>query len=124
MKKLMTGLLILTISLTSPAQQKSVDQRVDSVLQLMTLTEKIGQLNQYSDDGAATGPVTVEDDKVSQVRYGQLGSLLNCKGAERTASWQKIAMQSRLKIPLLFGLDIKQHSPFLWQKHAAGTLKR
>jgi beta-glucosidase len=106
MKKLMTGLLILTISLTSPAQQKSVDQRVDSVLQLMTLTEKIGQLNQYSDDGAATGPVTVEDDKVSQVRYGQLGSLLNCKGAERTASWQKIAMQSRLKIPLLFGLDV------------------
>jgi beta-glucosidase len=88
------------------AQYKTLDQRVDSVLQLMTLDEKIGQLNQYSDDGSATGPVKVENDKVNQVRNGQLGSLLNCMGAERTASWQKIAMQSRLKIPLLFGLDV------------------
>ncbi|MBK7476407.1 MAG: glycoside hydrolase family 3 C-terminal domain-containing protein [Haliscomenobacter sp.] len=72
----------------------------------MTLEEKIGQLNQYNDDWKATGPVTVDNDKANQIRKGQLGSLLNCLGTERTRSWQNIAMQSRLKIPLLFGQDV------------------
>ena len=79
---------------------------MDSVLQLMTLDEKIGQLNQYSDNAAATGPVTVEKDLLLQIQNGLIGSLLNAKGAERTRSWQEVAMQSRLKIPLLFGLDV------------------
>ena len=72
----------------------------------MTLEEKIGQLNQYSDDWSATGPVTVDNAKATQIKNGQVGSLLNCIGVERTASWQKIAMQSRMKIPLLFGQDV------------------
>lgn len=88
------------------SQTGTIDQKVDSVLKLMTLQEKIGQLNQYTDEGTATGPVTVDDDKAEQVRNGQVGSLLNVKGAERTRSWQKIAMQSRLRIPLIFGQDV------------------
>ncbi len=88
------------------AQQKSILQKVDSVLKLMSLEEKIGQLNQYNDDWTATGPVTVDNDKANQIRKGQVGSLLNCLGTERTRSWQNIAMQSRLKIPLLFGQDV------------------
>lgn len=102
---------LLFLVLTSPfslvrAQKKSVVQKVDSVLRLMTLDEKIGQLNQYNDDWLATGPVTIDHDKESQVRNGQLGALLNCVGTERTRVWQKIALQSRLRIPLLFGQDI------------------
>lgn len=101
----------LIFILTNPfmfvvAQQKSIDQKVDSVLRLMTLDEKIGQLNQYNDDWIATGPVTVDSDKSNQIRNGQVGSLLNCLGVERTAAWQRIAMQSRMKIPLLFGQDV------------------
>ena len=88
------------------AQKKSVQQKVDSVLQLMTLDEKIGQLNQYNDDWDATGPLTVDKTKAEQMRKGQIGSLLNCKGTQRTHYWQSIAMQSRLKIPLLFGQDV------------------
>jgi beta-glucosidase len=88
------------------AQQKSIGQKVDSVLRLMTLDEKIGQLNQYNDDWVATGPVTVDSDKSNQIRNGQVGSLLNCLGVKRTEAWQKIAMQSRMKIPLLFGQDV------------------
>ncbi|GET23694.1 beta-glucosidase BglX [Prolixibacter sp. NT017] len=88
------------------SQPKTLDQKVDSVLSLMTLQEKIGQLNQYTDDGAATGPVTVDDKKATQIRNGEVGSLLNCKGVERTRSWQEIAMESRMKIPLLFGQDV------------------
>jgi len=92
--------------MVAQAQEKSIDQRVDSVLRLMTIDEKIGQMNQYNDDWLATGPVTIDSDKSNQIRNGQVGSLLNCVGVERTKSWQKIAMQSRMKIPLLFGQDV------------------
>ncbi len=88
------------------AQSKLTDQKVDSVLRLMTLEEKIGQLNQYNDDWTATGPVTVDKEKADQIRNGQVGSLLNCLGTDRTRNWQKIAMQSRMRIPLLFGQDV------------------
>ena len=97
--------LLLSVQPTH-AQHKTIEQRVDSVLSLMTLDEKIGQLNQYNDDLIATGPVTIDRDKTNQIRRGQVGSLLNCMGAERTRNWQKTAMQSRLKIPLLFGQDV------------------
>jgi beta-glucosidase len=75
-------------------------------MKLMTLDEKIGQLNQYNDDWIATGPITVDNDKANQVRNGQVGSLLNCVSTERTRKWQEVAMQSRLRIPLLFGQDV------------------
>jgi beta-glucosidase len=115
MKKQLTILVIFFITiitfplLSQPNTTSSVDfisARVDSVLKLMTLDEKIGQLNQYNDDNVATGPVTLDNDKESQVLQGKVGSILNCMGAERTRKWQKIAMQSRLKIPLLFGQDV------------------
>ena len=72
----------------------------------MTLEEKIGQLNQYNDDITATGPITKDADKAGQVRAGKLGSILNAIGAKNTKNWQDQAMQSRLKIPLLFGQDV------------------
>ncbi len=98
---------MLSISfLTISSQTKTVDQKVTELLSKMTLEEKIGQLNQYNDDYLATGPVTVDSDKATQIKNGQVGSLLNCIGAERTRRWQEIAMQSRLKIPLLFGQDV------------------
>jgi beta-glucosidase len=85
---------------------KTIDQRVDSVLRLMTLEEKIGQMNQYNGDWDATGPITKDGDKQDQIRKGMLGSMLNVTGVEHTRTLQEIAMQSRLKIPLLFGQDI------------------
>jgi beta-glucosidase len=88
------------------AQRKTIDQKVDSVLKLMTLDEKIGQLNQYNGDWEATGPITKDGDKQNQIRKGMLGSMLNVTGVEHTRQLQEIAMESRLKIPLLFGQDI------------------
>ena len=98
--------VLLLASVPCLAQKKAIERRVDSVLKLMTLEEKIGQLNQYNDDWTATGPVTLDSTKKEQVRNGQVGSLLNCVGTQRTRAWQNIAMQSRLKIPLLFGQDV------------------
>jgi len=88
------------------AQKKTIDQKVDSVLGLMTLDEKIGQMNQYNGDWDATGPITKDGDKQNQIRKGMLGSMLNVTGVEHTRTLQELAMQSRLKIPLLFGQDI------------------
>ena len=102
------GLLFFTFVYATicVAQKKSNNQKADSVLRLMTLDEKVGQLNQYNDDNQATGPVTIDNNKVDQVKNGQVGSLLNTIGSDRTRSWQELAMQSRLKIPLIFGQDV------------------
>src|SRR5204863_5383854 len=101
-------LLCMSIMMFSvlQAQEKSIDQKVDSVLKLMTLDEKIGQMNQYNGDWAATGPITKDGDKQSQIKKGMLGSMLNVTGVDHTRTLQEIAMQSRLKIPLLFGQDV------------------
>ncbi|MGL5787704.1 MAG: beta-glucosidase BglX [Bacteroidales bacterium] len=80
--------------------------KVDSVLALMTLDEKIGQLNQYTGNWQATGPVIDDPTKIDQIRAGRVGSMLNIKGAEQTRRMQDCAMESRLQIPLLFALDV------------------
>ncbi|MBI1344340.1 MAG: glycosyl hydrolase [Terrimonas sp.] len=89
-----------------PAQQKTIDQKVDSVMQLMTLEEKIGQMNQYNGDWDATGPITKDGEKQNQIKKGYVGAMLNVSGAGHTRALQEIAMQSRMKIPLLFGQDV------------------
>ena len=94
------------VSFLSLAQKKTIDEKVDSVIKLMTLDEKVGQMNQYNGDWDATGPITADGDKQNQIRKGMLGSMLNVTGVEHTRQLQEIAMQSRLKIPLLFGQDI------------------
>lgn len=96
----------ILFSSASYAQHKTIDQKVDSVLRLMTLEEKVGQLNQYSGDWISTGPITNDGEKQEQIRKGQLGSMLNIMGHKHTRQLQEMAMQSRLKIPLLFGQDV------------------
>jgi beta-glucosidase len=98
-------LLLLQVANVS-AQKKSISQKVDSVLKLMTLEEKIGQLNQYTGDWTATGPITFSGNKPREIIDGQVGSMLNIIGVQHTRQYQELAMQSRLKIPLLFGQDV------------------
>jgi len=102
--KLLLDLLIITGKVF--AQNPEHDRSIDSLLQLMTLEEKVGQLHQISSDFAATGPITKDGEKQDRVRQGRVGSYLNVTGADRTRSLQEIAMQSRLKIPLLFAQDV------------------
>ena len=105
MKKIFLSLVLAGLGINISAQ-KSIDQKVTELMAKMTLEEKIGQLNQYNDDITATGPITKDADKAGQVRAGKLGSILNAIGAKNTKNWQDQAMQSRLKIPLLFGQDV------------------
>ena len=89
------------------AAQADVSQRVEALLRQMTLDEKVGQLNQLSGKDFSTGPGT---DKVRDIerdiREGRIGSMLNIRGAAETRRVQALALQSRLHIPLLFGLDV------------------
>jgi len=82
-------------------------RKVQALLSKMTLEEKIGQLNQYNGDWAATGPVTrTVQDKLQQIREGKVGAVLNITGTAHVRQFQQAAMKSRLKIPLLFGMDV------------------
>ena len=84
----------------------AVDGKIEALMARMTLEEKIGQLNQYSSDRLTTGPVRPNSDKYNDIRQGKVGSMLNVKGAKETRMVQELALQSRLKIPLLFGMDV------------------
>ena len=79
---------------------------IDSLVANMTLAEKIGQLNMVTAGQAITGPIS-GGDLEENLRAGNIGSVLNLWGREATSALQKIALEeTRLAIPLLFGLDI------------------
>src|SRR5580692_3557209 len=85
---------------------KDVNARADALLKQMTLEEKIGQTVQYA-AGFATGPSASKLTYDELVAKGQVGSMINVVGAEKTNHYQHIAMEkSRLHIPILFGLDV------------------
>lgn len=94
------------IGLKATAQKKTIDQRVDSVLKKMTLDEKTGQLNQYSSKEELTGPAGENSNIAQEIKAGKVGSMLNVRGADRTRRMQELAMQARMKIPLIFGQDV------------------
>ncbi len=88
------------------AQDIKITRRVDSLLKLMTLEEKVGQLNQYS-GREVTGPVNdKKNNMLNDIKQGNVGSMLNVRGVKDTREIQSVALQSRLKIPLLFSLDV------------------
>ena len=83
-----------------------IERKVEALLKQMTLEEKIGQLNQYS-YGTPTGPGTGRSKVEEAIQRGEIGSFLNVTDPALSNRLQHIAMeQSRLKIPLIFGLDV------------------
>src|SRR5438067_6411385 len=89
-------------SLSDPASEK----KLDALLQKMTLEEKVGQLVQYS-AGQPTGPGTGRTDYDDMIRKGEVGALFNIITAREVNVFQRIAVEnSRLHIPLIFGLDV------------------
>lgn len=106
MMRLITIIFLLVICMGGQSQQASIGRRVDSLIAKMTLEEKAAQLHQISNPFSATGPITPVGDYMQQIKEGKLGSMLNIVGAERTRQLQELAMQSRLKIPLLFAQDV------------------
>lgn len=85
---------------------KTVEQRVDSLLALMTLEEKIGQMTLFTSDWEMTGP-TLRATYKEDIRKGKVGAIFNAHTAAYTRELQRIAVEeTRLGIPLLFGYDV------------------
>ncbi len=114
MIKKLTILILLAISVGAMAQQMPADkearmeQFITELMSKMTLEEKIGQLHQISGGDVVSGELSSDGNKTAQqIRSGGVGSMLNAKGVEKVYALQKVAVeQSRLKIPLLFGMDV------------------
>jgi len=86
--------------------EPNVEKKIDELLHKMTLEEKVGQLVQYS-AGQPTGPGTGRTDYDDMIRKGEIGALFNITTARQVNAFQHVAVeQSRLHIPLLFGLDV------------------
>lgn len=106
MKKIFAALLLLSFCLTGSAQTEPMNRFIDDLMARMTVEEKIGQLNLSTAGGIVTG--NAKNSRIAEkIREGRMGGLFNVKGAEVIRELQTLAVEnSRLGIPLLFGLDV------------------
>ncbi|HVA86079.1 MAG TPA: glycoside hydrolase family 3 protein [Candidatus Saccharimonadales bacterium] len=90
----------------SSENRSRVDERVDALLAAMTITEKIGQLTQVEVNSIA--PAEVRDEAIGSVLSGGGGNPspnTPASWAARVRRYQEAALQSRLGIPILYGVD-------------------
>ncbi len=112
MKKIFkrTSLLLATalIGVTVQAQKspQDMDRFIDALMRRMTVEEKIGQLNLPVTGEITTGQAK-SSDVAKKIEQGLVGGLFNLKGVAKIRDVQKLAVEnSRLGIPLLFGMDV------------------
>lgn len=104
--RLVVAVLLLCLATAAPAQQavswktgreaQAIERRIDALLREMTLKEKAGQLH-LSGRG--------EGFDINQVRSGEMGAVMNFVVPAEVQAVQKAVRESRLKIPLIIGLD-------------------
>lgn len=106
-KSIVITLAVAFAAFTAQAtDQAKMNQFIDDLMGKMTLQEKIGQLNLPVTGDIITGS-TVSGDVVGKIRAGQVGGLFNMKGVQSIRALQEVAVkQSRLGIPLIFGMDV------------------
>ena len=104
------SLLVLLSCNQEKNPQSKEDEFVSELLGKMTLSEKIGQLNQHTSRWEMTGPAPKNNnsqDQLEQIKNGEVGAMLNVTGADATLNAQKLAVEnSRLGIPMIFGYDV------------------
>src|SRR6187549_728647 len=103
-------IIIAAFLLTQFAMAQTPDAKmktfVDALMKKMTLDEKIGQLNLPGSGDIVTGQAS-NSDIGKKIKEGKVGGLFNIKSLEKIKAVQKVAVEeSRLKIPLLFGMDV------------------
>lgn len=114
--KALLSLMVLAFATQLASAQKGVndlnpvtERKIDSIISLMTLKEKMGQMVQYNGSFDLTGaPSEIDGNtKLQKLRDGEVGSMLNVLTAAGTREAQENVMKySRLKIPLIFGYDV------------------
>ena len=107
--KIIVTLTLAVCALCAPAANKDeaeMNRFIDKLMSRMTLREKLGQLNLPVTGTIVTGQAK-SSDVAGKIRAGEVGGLFNLKGVASIREVQKIAVeQSRLKIPLLIGMDV------------------
>ncbi len=104
-------LVIVLVSFSLPAfAQSSQDVKmknfIDALMKKMTTDEKIGQLNLPGSGDIVTGQAG-NSDIGKKIKEGKVGGLFNIKGVDKIRAVQKVAVEdSRLKIPMIFGMDV------------------
>lgn len=106
-------LALLVFSLFGYSQKKNTKttikpkaEFVAELLSKMTLEEKLGQLNLPTSGDITTGQAN-SSDVAKKIEQGKVGGLFNIKSVKKIKDVQRIAVEkSRLKIPLLFGMDV------------------
>ncbi|MCC5920862.1 MAG: beta-glucosidase BglX [Cyclobacteriaceae bacterium] len=85
---------------------KNYESKIDSIINIMTLEEKAGQMVQYTSGWDVTGPV-IDDNYEEYIASGRVGSIFNAHTSAYNRNLQKIAVEeTRLGIPLIFGYDV------------------
>ena len=98
--------LLVALAARVPAEDKKMAAFVSHLMGRMTLEEKIGQLNLPGSGDIVTGQAG-NSDIAGKIKKGQVGGLFNIKGVAKIRAVQKVAVEnSRLKIPLIFGMDV------------------
>ena len=93
-------------SSASASDDPKIDTFIDRLMSKMTLREKIGQLNLPVTGDIVTGQAK-SSNVADKIKRGEVGGLFNLKGTQKIREVQKLAVeQSRLKIPLIFGMDV------------------
>ncbi|MGB5653673.1 MAG: glycoside hydrolase family 3 N-terminal domain-containing protein [Robiginitalea sp.] len=90
----------------SNSEELEIEARIDSLLEGLALTEKIGQMTQV---------LHFEDQTEGEIKAGRIGSVIHTQGPlpgngarewqERFRKLQELALSSHPRIPLLFGVD-------------------
>lgn len=111
MKHLLSSLLLFSTTIaissaqTTPTNPK-MNTFITGLMAKMTLDEKLGQLNLPVSGDITTGQAS-SSDIAKKIKEGKVGGLFNIKTVEKIREIQRIAVEnSRLKIPLLFGMDV------------------
>jgi beta-glucosidase len=106
MKKWIGLVLLFTTSLMVRAQDAKMNAFINQLMAKMTLEEKLGQLNLPSSGDFVTG-AAASSDIAKKIEAGKVGGLFNIKSVAKIKEVQKLAVEkSRLKIPLMFGMDV------------------
>ena len=112
MRKAKLGILLGTLFMLvlsngcAPKADSEMDKFISELMSQMTLEEKLGQLNLPASGDITTGQAK-SSNIAEKIKKGQIGGLFNIKGVDKIREVQRIAVEeSRLKIPLIFGMDV------------------
>src|SRR5688572_28394866 len=89
------GVVVFLWSCSARSDNHDADRithQVDSLLDIMTLEDKIGQLTLYTSDYDVTGP-TIREHYKEDIRNGRVGAIFNAFGAEYTRKLQELAVK-------------------------------